>query len=399
MTSVEACVDGSYRGPGSGVGRQVVLGRCTRGRRGKKRSEQTRNKWAHDGMHARIQTAGTPYVKASPAHKTPRNALGGTLRSGRTTDPSLEALGLIHSRLAACGAPLEPHGIDAGLEHTTRAVLGLAHVLLDVGREEAQVVRETALRVLYGGAHVDRRDDSQVWADDANGVRLSGDVLVFDLEEAPMEPLSIARGVARLVITQTVTAEERFHGGGTLPKDGRLDTSSIARQNPRVILDLVRTTLHSVITTPVGDKLALLRVPKGLARRLNITLGQPLCSSEELEKRRNAVTRLAALREGKGHKSTSQDDARVAAPVMVYFEKDRNPRELVRVEELLKAKSYPYTLLDVAGDEATMSFVMHAAGVKDDDLPVVFVAGNPIGVYRALVEADVSGELKKAIYG
>ena len=83
---------------------------------------------------------------------------------------------------------------------------------------------------------------------------------------------------------------------------------------------------------------------------------------------------------------------------MVYFELGRGTRELARVEELLKAKAIEYQLLDVAGDEATMTFVTRAAGCKDDELPVVFVAAvPPFGGYRALVDADVSGALAKAI--
>jgi glutaredoxin len=162
-----------------------------------------------------------------------------------------------------------------------------------------------------------------------------------------------------------------------------------------VILDLVRTTLHTAITTPKGDSFTAVRVPKDFARRLNITFGSPICSAAELEKRKNARVRLAKLR-------TSPVKAAVvreAAPVMVYFEKDRNARELGRVEDLLKAKGIEYQRLDVAGDEATMAFVTRAAGCKEDDLPVVFVAGSSIGTYPRLVEADVSGELASAIYG
>ena len=211
-----------------------------------------------------------------------------------------------------------------------------------------------------------------------------------------MKPLVIALRVARFVLAQSVAAKERFHGSGTLPKVAPLDTPKVARQNGLpVIKDFVRSSLHRAITSPFGEGFAPLRVPKDLARRLNITLGQPLCSSEELARRHEAVARLAGLR---GKKSESVE-AKVAAPVMVYFEKDRNARELTRVLELLNAKSIPYQLLDVAGDEATMTFVTRAADCKEDDLPVVFVAGSPIGVYRALVEADVSGELHQAVYG
>lgn len=170
-----------------------------------------------------------------------------------------------------------------------------------------------------------------------------------------------------------------------------------------MLLDFVRTTLHHAITTPAGDKFPPLRFQKGIARRLNITFGQPLCSKEQLSARRAAEERLAKLRAGRANGKVATDPAttttRVAAPVMVYFEKDRNARELGRVEELLKAKAIVYQLLDVAEDEATLKFVMNTAKCEEDDLPIVFVAGAPIGDFRELVAADVSGELAKAIYG
>ena len=165
-----------------------------------------------------------------------------------------------------------------------------------------------------------------------------------------------------------------------------------------MLFDLVRTTLHRAITTPVGEGFAPVRIPKDLARRLNVTLGQPLCSTEQLATRRAADARLDGLRATRGQ-AKKVEAVKLAAPVMVYFEKDRNARELERVEELLKAKSIVYQRLDVAGDEATMRFVMRTAGCKEDDLPVVFVDGAAIGGYRDLVTADVSGALAKAIYG
>jgi glutaredoxin len=162
------------------------------------------------------------------------------------------------------------------------------------------------------------------------------------------------------------------------------------------MLNRVREALFVAITTPRGDSLAALRVPKDLARRLNATLGQPLASRDELTKRARARARLAELR-ASGAKSgpTKREDA----PVIVYFEKDRNVRELVRIEELLAAKGFSWKRLDVVGDEATLDFVMTKAKCEQDDLPVVFVANQVIGTYTALVEADVSGELLRLIRG
>ena len=167
-----------------------------------------------------------------------------------------------------------------------------------------------------------------------------------------------------------------------------------------MLVDALRDTLYRAITTPRGDSLLPIRVQKDLARRLNMTLGSPLCSREEAVKRREARQRLQQLRRGSDSAATAKATRpREAAPVMVYFEKDRNVRELGRVEELLGAKGIPFTPLDVRGDEATLHFVMREAKCKEDELPVVFVAGTAIGGYTALVAADVSGDLERRVFG
>lgn len=161
------------------------------------------------------------------------------------------------------------------------------------------------------------------------------------------------------------------------------------------MLDPIRTGLHKIISSPVGDKLVALRVPKVLARRMNMFFGSPLCSVEELDKRKAAARRLVELRAS----GESRPIARAPAPVTVYFEKDRNARMLDRIEEALHAKNIPFTKLDVSGDEATMQFITRTAKCEEDDLPVVFVASTPVGGYDALVAWDVSGELAKAVFG
>jgi hypothetical protein len=161
------------------------------------------------------------------------------------------------------------------------------------------------------------------------------------------------------------------------------------------MLDPIRTGLHKLITTPAGDGFAPLRVPKILARRVNMFFGMPLCSAEDLERRRAAQKRLAELRKGGEVRPIKRDPA----PVTVYFEKDRNVRMLARIEEALQAKKIAFTKLDVAGDEATMQFITRTAQCEEDDLPIVFVASTPVGGYEQLVAWDVSGELAKAVFG
>jgi glutaredoxin len=90
---------------------------------------------------------------------------------------------------------------------------------------------------------------------------------------------------------------------------------------------------------------------------------------------------------------------REPAPVVVYFERDRNQRLLERVRELLESKQIPFRALDISGDAATLAFIVREAKCEDDDLPIVFVAGTPIGGFNDLVDWDVSGKLKKAVFG
>jgi hypothetical protein len=164
------------------------------------------------------------------------------------------------------------------------------------------------------------------------------------------------------------------------------------------MLDRVRTSLHRLITTPSGDGFLPVRLPKDLARRVNMTLGDPLCSAEELERRRSASERLASLRTA-GTTTETTGLPRVAAPVMVYFEKDRNVRLLGRIRETLTARNIAFTELDVSGDGPAKAYAMREAKCKEDDLPIVFVATTAVGGYNDLVEWDVSGKLDTAIYG
>jgi hypothetical protein len=161
------------------------------------------------------------------------------------------------------------------------------------------------------------------------------------------------------------------------------------------MLDRVRGALYHAISTPRGDSVAPVRVTKDLARRVNLALGLPLATEEELAQRARARAKLQTLRAGA---AAPKGPTRVAAPVFVYFETGRNVRELTRIEEVLSTKSLAWTRLDVREDEATLDFVMRTAECEADDLPIVFVAERPVGNYQALVRADVSGELERLLY-
>lgn len=161
------------------------------------------------------------------------------------------------------------------------------------------------------------------------------------------------------------------------------------------VVDSVRTLLHKALSSPALDSLGVVRVPKELARGVNDLLGRPLCSAEELASRRAAHLRLAELRRG----PRTVTVAREPAPVTVYFEKDRNARELARIQEILAARGITPRLCDVAGDASTIDFVLRSAKTELDRLPVVFVGDKAIGTRAALVAHDVSGALQKDVFG
>ena len=62
------------------------------------------------------------------------------------------------------------------------------------------------------------------------------------------------------------------------------------------MLDIVRTSLHRAIHTPLGDRFLPVRLPKDIARRVNAMLGEPLCSKDELARRRAGRARLEELK-------------------------------------------------------------------------------------------------------
>lgn len=160
-------------------------------------------------------------------------------------------------------------------------------------------------------------------------------------------------------------------------------------------MDILRTSIARLLESRRGDGLAPVRVSRDLAQRLNRALGEPACSEGELARRREAAARLEAL---KGAPPPTPE-APPQAPVVIYYERDRNTRELARIEDLLRAKGIAHTKLDVTGDAAAQAFAQREARVKADDLPVVFVGAAAVGPYPALVAFDVSGGLAKALRG
>jgi glutaredoxin len=87
---------------------------------------------------------------------------------------------------------------------------------------------------------------------------------------------------------------------------------------------------------------------------------------------------------------------REQAPVIVYFD-GKDQRTKGKVEELLNAREIKFRILDVTNDEAERSWVITAA--KSEEFPLVVIAGTPVGGFPELVQLDVTGELKKRVFG
>lgn len=127
-----------------------------------------------------------------------------------------------------------------------------------------------------------------------------------------------------------------------------------------------------------------------LRAKLEDVLGEKLAKAMVPTPQPSGVTRPTAV---------AAPRKREPAPVIMYFERDRNQRLIDRVRELLTAKSIPFQALDISGDAATLAFIVREAGCEEDDLPIVFVAGAPVGGFNELVDWDVSGRLKTAVFG
>ena len=123
---------------------------------------------------------------------------------------------------------------------------------------------------------------------------------------------------------------------------------------------------------------------RDLASTVNDLLGQPIRATDQSP---------APLR------SVSASPSAVAptqAPVLVYFD-GKDHRTRTKVEELLKARDIAFQVLDVSTDEAERSFITTAA--KTEEFPIVVVAGAPVGGLAELMQIDVTGELKRRVFG
>jgi glutaredoxin len=175
----------------------------------------------------------------------------------------------------------------------------------------------------------------------------------------------------------------------------------------REMLTEIRSLTFRALTSRQGNWVPPVRWTKDVLLFLNDMAGKPLATREEiLEREEREQTRRQRLAEARaareqeraanGAAAAGGSPAREAAPVVVYVD-EKSTRDLKRIRGVLEGREIPFQTMDVEHDEASRSWVQTTA--KTHDLPVVFVAGEPVGGYDALVQLDVTGELVRRVFG
>jgi glutaredoxin len=151
------------------------------------------------------------------------------------------------------------------------------------------------------------------------------------------------------------------------------------------VTDRMRTLVNDVLSSATGNQYRPIRVVREVLGTANDLVGRPFCSPAEL-----------AARRGPQATSASPTTVKEPAPVMLYFD-GKDHRSKKKIEELLKGRDIPFTVLDVADDEATRLWAQSAA--KQEEFPLVFIAGEAIGGLHEVTQADVNGVLLKKVFG
>jgi glutaredoxin-related protein len=155
------------------------------------------------------------------------------------------------------------------------------------------------------------------------------------------------------------------------------------------LLDSVRARAHA----------ALERVPGKAGEKLraaNEALGRPFADEAELEDRRAFDARAADRGAAKAAATASALSTREAAPVIVYH-MDKTRRDAGKLVEILEEAGIPHRVSNIQEDAAAQMAVRRDS--KGYRLPVVFIAGEPIGGRAELTNLATSGELKKKVFG
>jgi glutaredoxin len=146
----------------------------------------------------------------------------------------------------------------------------------------------------------------------------------------------------------------------------------------------LRSMAHQQLEAREADS-PLVRRLRDVVSTFNVLLGKPIRPDDA---RDDAAT--------VGGPVVVTPVVREQAPVIVYFD-GKDQRTKTKVEELLNAREIKFRLLDVTNDEAERSWVITAA--KSEEFPIVVIAGTPVGGFHELMQLDVTGGLKKRVFG
>ena len=139
---------------------------------------------------------------------------------------------------------------------------------------------------------------------------------------------------------------------------------------------------------------ALEHVPGKLGsklRGLNDAIGRPFAPEAELDDRR--AFHHPGDRPAPAAPVRPQAQA---APVIVYH-MDKSRRDALKLTEILDGAGIPYRVSNIQEDPAAQMAVRRDS--KGFRLPVVFIAGEPVGGRAELTNLATSGELKKRVFG
>lgn len=152
-------------------------------------------------------------------------------------------------------------------------------------------------------------------------------------------------------------------------------------------LDTIRARAFALIDRAPG-KLGT------LARKANEALGRPLADAHELADRRAFASRSGTFTVVTGSKAVAP--AGDVAPVIVYH-MDKTRRDATKLTDMLEAEKIPFKVSNIQEDPAAQAAVRRDS--KGHRLPVVFIAGEPIGGRAELSNLIATGELKKKVFG
>ena len=151
-------------------------------------------------------------------------------------------------------------------------------------------------------------------------------------------------------------------------------------------LDGLRSRAHRAIAKLPGKA-------GELATKANDVLGRPLADEAELADRRAFDSRGDVQTPVTASSAPSNSEA---APVIVYH-MDKTRRDATKLTDLLDGAGVPYQVSNIQEDPAAQMAVRRDS--KGFRLPLVFIAGEPIGGRTELTNMIGSGELKKRVFG